>query len=553
MKKEILALGLCMALGLCPLAKAQEEAPMPMFTPGNPQEEGPQLVGEVLAATRESLTLALGSVREEGFLLSGEEVTIPIGEETLWGVLPGEEPRMAEAGIGEENHVEPGDLVLVSLDEEGRALRVAPFQEGNLENAGAPVFPAGEEEEPIYEAVLSLTADEERKEQDIISRTADENAVHVSEGATVSLTDVNLERESEGDTGGEQARRYGVGAAALVTDGALLALGGSIRTEAISSAGVFAYGQGEVSLVDTDVHTVKEESPGICATSGGVLDATNLMVICDGENSASLYATEGSTLTVEGGSFLAKGSSSPAFLGGGKVSIRNAVVESQKAEALRLEENGEVLVEDATLVGNLSEEGSEEGQAVFLSQRIPREEQMEGISLCLQGGSLSAGQGGLFWITNTECSLELEGVTLIPSEKNPFFLRCTGNADGFGIAGNNGAFCVVTARGQECQGDVLWDSLGSLNLTLTENSTLTGAILQDETYAGAGGEGGCYLDIEEGSTWVVTGDSILTSLSGAGDIVDAEGNRVSIVGSDGSEYVQGEAGFVIVTDQYDPN
>ena len=573
MKKEVLALGLCMALGLSMRALAAEEAPVPMLELRNPaeeeelgKEEEQEMAGEVLLASADSLTLALGRLDEEGFSLIGEEVTIPLSEDTRIG--RGAFPFLdapEEPWTSEEILIEPGDLVLVRLDEEGRGIEVTVFEEGAPEGALAQEGPLEEmvqvpsrtlgemEEAPDYEAVLSFASDEEIKEQDIISHAADENAVHISRGAFVSLTDVNLERESERDTGGEASRRYGVGAAALVTDGDLSILGGSIRTKALGAAGVFAYSQGAANLAEGDVHTERDKSPGVCAVGGGTLSATNLMVITEGENSAALYAAENSALTIEGGSFLTKGSSSPALYGGGTVSVGNAVLEAEEAEAIRLEETGKVELKDCTLVGNLlGKEKTEDTRAVLLTQRIPLDEQTEGVSLSLHGGSLSTGQGGFFYVTNTACDLELEGVTLTPAEKNPFFLRCTGNAEGIGIAGKNGAYLTLTAKEQECVGDVIWDSFSSASIYLEENSTLVGAIYPEETHAGSEENGGAFLSIEEGSTWVVTGDSTLTCLSGPGEVVDEEGNRVSIVGSDGTEYVQGDAGVVVVTEMYEP-
>ncbi len=68
------------------------------------------------------------------------------------------------------------------------------------------------------------------------------------------------------------------------------------------------------------------------------------------------------------------------------------------------------------------------------------------------------------------------------------------------------------------EGDVIWDSISQLDFYMTGGSTLTGAITDDETYAGNGGDGYCNVYIEKGSTWTVTGDSYSTSV----DTSDAE-------------------------------
>ena len=48
-----------------------------------------------------------------------------------------------------------------------------------------------------------------------------------------------------------------------------------------------------------------------------------------------------------------------------------------------------------------------------------------------------------------------------------------------------------TGISQDMQGDVIWDSISDLDFYLTEGSTLTGAVLDDESYAGEGGDGYC--------------------------------------------------------------
>ena len=52
-------------------------------------------------------------------------------------------------------------------------------------------------------------------------------------------------------------------------------------------------------------------------------------------------------------------------------------------------------------------------------------------------------------------------------------------------------------------------------------------------------------------TWVVTGDSTLTSLYCAGKIVDADGNTVTIKDADGKRLVKGKSEFVITVENHD--
>lgn len=86
---------------------------------------------------------------------------------------------------------------------------------------------------------------------------------------------------------------------------------------------------------------------------------------------------------------------------------------------------------------------------------------------------------------------------------------------------------------------------------MTNGSTLTGAIVDDESYAGEGGDGYCNLYLSEDSTWVVDGDSTLTNLYSEGTITDADGNTVSVVGTDGTVYVEGTSEYTITVVSYE--
>lgn len=85
---------------------------------------------------------------------------------------------------------------------------------------------------------------------------------------------------------------------------------------------------------------------------------------------------------------------------------------------------------------------------------------------------------------------------------------------------------------------------------MTDGSTLAGAVTDDESNAGEGGDGYCNLYIGEGCTWTVTGDSTLTSLSNSGTIVDDKGNTVTVKGTDGTVYVEGESDYTVTVDSY---
>ena len=170
----------------------------------------------------------------------------------------------------------------------------------------------------------------------------------------------------------------------------------------------------------------------------------------------------------------------------------------------------------------------------------------------MTGGSLTSKNGGMFYTTNTESTFSLNNVKMTYSDSNDFFLKCTGNANkrGWGKSGSNGADCSFTATEQDMKGDIIWDSISTLNFTMKSGSSLTGAIIDDETNAGNGGEGSANVTIDKTSTWTVTGDSRISRLVCSGTIVDNQGKNVTIKKSDGTVIKKGSGCYTITVDSY---
>ena len=189
---------------------------------------------------------------------------------------------------------------------------------------------------------------------------------------------------------------------------------------------------------------------------------------------------------------------------------------------------------------------------VILYQSMSGDSEEGNSTFEMSGGSLKAGNGGMFYTTNTESTFILNNVDITYADENDYFLRCTGNSNqrGWGQTGANGADCQFTAVSQKMEGDVLWDSISQLDFYITEGSSLTGAVKDDETNAGNGGSGYCSIYLTKDSSWTVTGDSSLTNLYSEGTILDAEGKTVTIKDSDGKVYVKGDSAYTITVENY---
>lgn len=405
-----------------------------------------------------------------------------------------------------------------------------------------------------YSSVYTYSEDTTVSNASLSSTGTDENICLIQDGASVTFDAVSFSRVSSDSTGGDDASFYGVGASILTYEGNAYIKDSTIVSSAKGGAGVFSYGDGVSYVADTTIVTELDTAGGIHAAGGGTLYAYDLNVSTAGGSSAAIRSDRGGgTMVVDGGTYLASGSGSPAVYCTADIAVNNATLSATGSEAICIEGLNTLSLYDCDLSGNMKDDSQNDTTwTVTLYQSQSGDSEIGESQFRMVGGSLTSSNGGLFYTTNTESSFVLEGVDLNPCSDSEFLLMCAGNANerGWGSTGSNGAVTNFTAISQELEGDVIYDSISDLDFYLTSSSTLKGAFIDDESYAGSGGSLGANLIIDSSSTWTVTGDSTLVSLSSAGTIVDESGNAVSIVSSSGSTYVSGTSSYTITVDSY---
>jgi hypothetical protein len=472
-----------------------------------------------------------------------------------------------EGGMGAQNEelsiddISVGDTISVVLDDDNIALTITLSFGGegmadmNGATPGGGMGNAGGSEKPEeYTAVNTYTEDTELTGDTISSTGTDENAVLVENGASVSLDSVTIDRTSSDSTGGDNSSFYGVGAATLVTDGTAYVNNSTITTDAAGGAGLFSYGDGTIYAADTTITTSQDTSGGVHVAGGGTLYGWNLNVTTSGGSAAAIRSDRGSgTMVIDGGTYTSNGVGSPAVYSTADISVKDADLTANSSEAVCIEGLNSLKLFDCDLSGNMGDDEQNDCTwTVIVYQSMSGDSEIGNGDFEMSGGTLTSGNGGVFYTTNTECTFTLNNVDIKTSDTNAFFLRCTGNNNqrGWGTTGSNGSDCLFTAINQDMTGDIVWDTISQLDFYMTENSSLTGAFVNDESYAGEGGSGYANLYIGEGSTWTVTGDSTLSALYTKGTIVDEDGNTVSVVGTDGTEYVKGDSKYTITVSEY---
>lgn len=452
--------------------------------------------------------------------------------------------------------ISEGDTVAITYDEDGNAAKITVISMEMGSQMGQPGGgPGSSQGVDSYDAVNGYTSDTEVDGETIASTGTDENAVNVSEGASVTLKDATITRDSSESTGGDNSSFYGVGAAVLATDGTAYVKGGTVTTDAAGGAGLFAYGDGTVYAADIKITTKQDTSGGIHAAGGGTFYGWDLDVETNGESSAAIRSDRGGgKMVVDGGTYTSNGTGSPAIYSTADIAVNEATLAANGSEAICIEGLNSVHLYDSDLTGNMSDDSRNDCTwNVILYQSMSGDSEVGNSTFEMDGGSLTAKNGGMFYTTNTESTITLDDVDITNAEDSEFFLKCTGNSNqrGWGTTGANGADCLFTAIDQKMEGNVIWDSISDLDFYMTGESMLTGAVTQDESNAGDGGDGYCNLYIGEDATWIVTGDSTVSALHCAGTIEDNEGKTVTVKGTDGTVYVEGDSSYTITVTSYE--
>ena len=358
-----------------------------------------------------------------------------------------------------------------------------------------------------------------------------EHAIEVS-GNTAEYSNIKVTKTGD-SASGDEADFYGDNAAIFATDGATLTLTDIVvDTNGTHANAVFSYGSGTTVNISNSVITTSGNcSGGLMTTGGGTMNATNLDIHTTGNSSAAIRSDRGGgTVTVDGGTYVTDGTGSPAIYSTADITVSNATLKSTASEGVVVEGKNSVTLNNVNLTADHNKNNSDKTNnlnAVMIYQSMSGDASVGLATFTMTGGSLTNKNGDIFFVNNTATTITLENVEIINQDSNGVFLRAA--AAGWGTEGSNGGKVNLYLKKQAQTGDIVVDKVSALNLYLSEGTTYTGAI-------NAANEGEVYVEIEKGSTWVLTGDSYITGLTCEADAVDLNGHKLTI---GGTEYTAG--------------
>ena len=383
----------------------------------------------------------------------------------------------------------------------------------------------------VSESTASASVQTGPSKEDIETTETVENGEDSSHAITADGEEAswsNTAVTKTGDSGqGDEADFYGDNAAIFAANGATLNLSNMVvETNGTHANAVFSYGEGtSVNVSDSYIETSGNCSGGIMTTGGGTMNAENLTINTSGNSSAAIRSDRGGgTVTVTGGSYTTSGTGSPVIYSTADITVNNAEMESTASQGVVVEGKNSVTLNNVELTADNNTKNSDKSdyyQAVMIYQSMSGDADEGTSSFTMNGGRLTNANGDIFFVNNTATTIDLTDAEII-NNGDGIFLRAA--AAGWGSEGSNGGHVNMTAADQEINGDMVVDEVSELNLYLKDNSAFTGAINSD------GAAGSVYVEIEEGSRWVLTGDSYITSLTCGADAIDLNGYKLYVGG-----------------------
>ena len=388
------------------------------------------------------------------------------------------------------------------------------------------------------EAVTEAAQTKRLSESDVsvsetINNSEDGGHAILADGESADYSHVLVTKTGEAD--GDEADFYGENAAVFATNGGTLNLSDMvIKTDGKHANAVFSYGSGTtVNISGSYINTTGNCSGGLMTTGGGTMNANDLTIETSGNSSAAIRSDRGGgTVNVSGGYYATSGTGSPVIYSTADITVNDAEMVSAASQGVVVEGKNSVTLNNVTLTADNNKKNSDKSsyyQAVMIYQSMSGDAAQGLSSFTMNGGSLVNKNGDIFFVNNTATEINLSRAS-ITNESDGVFLRAA--AAGWGKEGSNGGQVTLNADSQTISGDMLVDSVSTLNLYLKGSSVFTGAINPD------GAAGSVYVELESGSVWTLTEDSYISSLTCAEDCINLNGHKLYV---DGKEYTEGTA------------
>ncbi len=392
-----------------------------------------------------------------------------------------------------------------------------------------------------YSAVKEITKSATETSGEYESSKKDENTILVSGDIDVTLSNITVDKSGDSD-GGDNTSFYGTNSGIIAKDGANLTLKNmTINTNATGANGVFSYGRNattnntnsdgtQVTISDSTITTTKDNSGGIMTTGGGSMIAKNLTINTKGVSSAAIRSDrKGGTVSVDGGTYKTTGTGSPSIYSTADITVKNASLIATAAEGVVIEGKNKITLENVNLTdtNNKLNGQSTTYKNIFLYQSMSGDASTGVSEFSATDSTITTNKGDTFYITNTSSKITLNNNKFINNDSTSNFLRA--GKDSWGNNGSNGGIVELLMKNQEAKGNIVIDSISTLDMTMNTNSSYEGTI------NGENSAKEIKLTLDKTSKIKLTGNSYITSL----DNTDSSNSNIDFNGY--TLYVNGKA------------
>ena len=412
----------------------------------------------------------------------------------------------------------------------------SPDSNGGPNGNGGP----GQENENSVEATGATTVDgkEETLTDTYTSTKADENAILVTGGGSLTADGATINKKSGDSSNTGSSDFSGVNAGLLVNDNSTAAVkNATITTSAKGANAVFATGEkSKVTISDSTIKTTGEASSrGLDATYGGTIEASNVKITTQGGSCAAMATDRGEgTVSATKSTMETNGAGSPIIYSTGNISLTDSTGTAKGAQIAVVEGKNSATIKGSKVscsaAGN---RGDVDIAGVMVYQSMSGDAGEGTGNFTAEDSDLSISKSSdyyktapMFFVTNTSAVIDLTDTKL---DFGSGVLLSAKATDEWGQEGSNGGTVTLKAAEQTLAGDIQLDKLSSLTMDLSSGSTYTGTINKENSAKSIA------LKLDKTSKIKLTGDSYVTSLEDA----DADYSNIDFNGH--TLYVNGKA------------
>ena len=285
-------------------------------------------------------------------------------------------------------------------------------------------------------------------------------------------------------------------------------------------------GTTEANIQNVEITTYSDKSRGLDATYNGIINAKNVIINTNGQSCAALATDRGegevhvTNSVLNTGVSKESGRGSPIIYSTGNITVADSTGTAYVSQIACIEGKNSIELSNCDLSAAAGGNRQDNGEyvdlgGVFIYQSMSGDADV-GTStftakdsvLSIENDSEYSKNAPMFHVTNTKPIINLEKTEL--DFASGVLLNVSGQNQ-WGTVGSNGGDLTLNAKDENLLGNIIVDSISSLNMTLSSSSYM-GAVNPSEDF------GQTDVVVGSGSKWTLEGDSHISSLVNEGEI-----------------------------------